>query len=387
LFAVHPVHSEVVLSFANNKDSLAFALIALTAIAWRRSTGWDRWYAASLVCYALAMFSKEAAAATLPALLFVHDVVLGGRPNGGGRRAGAAARRVLPFAALGAALGLLFLASHSLEGLGGAMEAIFTESNGRLRTPRDVFLASLGAMPDQLRLLAWPSTLSADYPAPPAPDDGSLSAALGAALWIAGTSLVAALARRRPVASFGIAWTLVLYLPAANLLPLIHHFVAERYLYAPSFGVCLVVGAWYSRTRSADAGRATRHPAFSYAPTLLVAAVVLLGAVRSISRIRDWSSQERLWTAVLDAGLHTPRAHNALGALHAERGEFHEAIEHYRRSATLVNSDEAQCNLGEIYLRAGRREAARRHLQQTLTGNPHHRRAAALLRELERQDG
>ena len=56
---------------------------------------------------------------------------------------------------------------------------------------------------------------------------------------------------RRSLA-FAVAWTVAMYPPPANVVPLGPHFVAERYLYVPSFGACLARGP---RPRRAPAAR------------------------------------------------------------------------------------------------------------------------------------
>ena len=383
-FALHPVHSEVVASFANNKDSMAFVWIALTLLAWRRATGLDspngedgrrsldlRWYLASLAAYGLALFSKEVAAIATPVMLVAHDAVFDPRGASTLDRVRTASRRAAPLALVGAAAIAVFSTSAALPGVGNARDALFVESRGAIATRGDALLASLSSVSEQARLLLWPSRLAADYPKVPA-EGVWTSPGFGAALWVGSIVGAAWLARRLPWMSFGLLWTAILYLPSSNLAPLIHHFVAERYLYAPSFGICLIAGGAWSATRGGS----------RLVATAAGTAVLALAATRTVARAEDWSSSERLWSSAIESGYETPRARNALGAWHLEQGAPERAVEEFARSAELLNTVEAQYQLAYAHARAGNTRAARRHLETALAHDPAHANSRLLLEEL-----
>jgi hypothetical protein len=93
------------------------------------------------------------------------------------------------------------------------------------------------AMAKGVQLLALPGRLSADYPIP---HIVSLwDAALGGSVIIlcVYVLVVVLLAKRLRLASFGLVWALVFLLPVSNIIPITLHFIAERYLYAPSIGL------------------------------------------------------------------------------------------------------------------------------------------------------
>src|SRR6185436_8538315 len=67
LFAVHPVHVEVVASIENRKDMLAMLFGAMSVLLYRSRAAWG--YAASLVALLLALSAKDAAAIGIGGML------------------------------------------------------------------------------------------------------------------------------------------------------------------------------------------------------------------------------------------------------------------------------------------------------------------------------
>lgn len=80
------------------------------------------------------------------------------------------------------------------------------------------------------------------------------------------------------------------FLPATNLFFYVGFVIAERVLYIPSMGFCLLVAtgtrALYIRLRS---------PRCRAALLCLCAALVLLNGTRTVRRNRDWSNEESLY--------------------------------------------------------------------------------------------
>eukprot|EP00053_Salpingoeca_punica_P006232 m.59591 g.59591 ORF g.59591 m.59591 type:complete len:651 (+) comp13595_c0_seq2:136-2088(+) len=92
---------------------------------------------------------------------------------------------------------------------------------------------------------------------------------------------------------FGLAWTVVTFLPASGLLVEVGYAVAERLLYTPSMGFCLyaALGGWFLYSRG---------PAWlrSVLPALLVVVLCLYG-VRIWTRNEDWASERSLYESGL----------------------------------------------------------------------------------------
>jgi len=228
LFAFHPIQSEAVIGIAHRKELLAmifFCSSYLSYLRWgRRSWG----LGLSLLAYALALLSKQVAL-TLPALLLAHELILP-------RRELSAPRRFLPLLLYLLLPALAFLLQFQDFRLFGRFQPVdFAGAKYYL-----ILATELQAFPVYLRLAFFPMHLNVDYYLPLVGSPWSLGPILGIVTLSSLVLLVLLLARRKPVLAFGLAWYLLNLAPVLNLIPA-NAFLAERYLYIPSAGVCLVL--------------------------------------------------------------------------------------------------------------------------------------------------
>jgi len=228
-FAVHPVQVEAVTWVSGRRDVLYgfFALLTVLAFAaYERREGRWRWglYAASIVCCASSLLSK-ASAMMLPAALVASVIVLGQRREGLRRRLTALA----PHLVMAAAAVAVHLAVASSGGV---------VKDSVLGTRVASVPWALGAY---LRLIFFPVGLATPYGGVPLAfsDTGRILASSAAVLGALAVGWWAA--SRRQVAVFGMAWWLLFLLPVSNVVPL-STLLAERYLYMPLLGVCIVAG-------------------------------------------------------------------------------------------------------------------------------------------------
>lgn len=367
IFAVHPVHTEAVASIAYRKDILAAIFVLLALILWRASHRSPLRYAGALLCVLLGVASKEVAAIGVAPMLVLADLLPGsGRPERLTARARSAVLRALPIVVITVAATVL-LAGNLVERFDEAR--IQQTIDPQMERYSQVLSASLAAVPGVSRLLIFPVTLSIDYPVPAATglfSPRSLAGAAILALWILG---VVTLFRRCAVAGFAAAWTLILYLPCSNIVPLTQFFVAERYLYTPSFGFCLLLAL----AALAALELFERRQDHSRRAAVLAAAGLLICAygVRTVVRNADWASSHAIWSSAERAGMSTHRVHNNLGiALHG-RGEFEAAIAQYRKTLELRPKDTtARFNLGNSCLALGRFDEAEQAYRETVSIEP-----------------
>ena len=366
LFAVHPVHAEAVASLENRKEILAMIFVATSVLLWLRGHAWAT--AAALVAWGLAMHAKEVAAVGLALVLPLADVLIRRLPL---RHALA---RTVPVLALGLVATALY---------GGNVLAQFTPvavdkaTSGAATSAGDALLVFAAAVPSLARLLVFPLTLSADYPTPrpDGPGDGAVLG--GIALVTIAVAGIALAARRAPLAAFALAWTVCMYAPLSTVVPLGPHFVAERYLYVPSFGVCLLVGLGLDALRG--------HAKAAAGATL--ALLVVAGAARSMARVPDWHDGLSLWESAARAipgG--TGRIYAELGLALSRADRSAEAIDHFRRSiAAGPEKADTQSNLGLELFKVGDIEASIPHFARAIEiwpENPifHYNLGTALLR-------
>jgi hypothetical protein len=367
LFAVHPVHTEVAASIENRKEMLAllFALgsIILYRDRGRRHPGWC--YAGALLCVALGMHAKEVAAVGVVVMLPFADLL----PDSERRadfatRRRRATRRALPFVILGV-LATAWYGGNVLRAF--APSAVARNVGSTFASYAEVLTATAASVPAVGRLLVYPARLSTDYPAPVNRRFTDSRAVAGALLVIGWIVATAGVARRAPLLAFGLAWTLIMYLPTANVVPLTSHFLAERYLYVPSFGLCLVAALGFERLHA----RAPAGPRRA----LVVALVIIIlgaGAARSVDRNQDWRDAVSLWTAALEANPEgSGKIHGELGLALVEAGRGTDAIAHLQRALEIGPPEtDFHNNLALALEREGRLAEALPHFEHALAMEP-----------------
>jgi protein O-mannosyl-transferase len=338
LFALHPLHTESVAFVSGRTDVLATLgfLVALLGYARWRETG-RRWsWAGSLVAFALALGAKEVAV-TLPLVLALYDWTRGdfSAGPGTGEPRGVAARRALaryaPYAAILAGYGALRVAV-----LGGMLDSASTP------------WAPLGIrVLTGVKIIGWYAWLMiAPYPANAYYTISPVVPPPGGSWWLATGFLAAALAltavaaRRWPVAGFGAAWFWITLGPSAgvNFLGLSAPIMAERFLYLPSVGFCLVGGVVIGALlRDLEMGRGpSRTREVSVAPALALVLVFAAYAGLTMWRNENWKDDYRLYLHMVETSPQAALPHVNLAFTHMQSGEVQAAREHLAQAVAIV---------------------------------------------------
>jgi len=143
------------------------------------------------------------------------------------------------------------------------------------------------------RLLIWPQVLSYDWSMDAVPRVESAADPRNAitALFYAAIAVIAraAILRRPMVVVVAATMSIASYVPASNVLFYVGFVVAERVLYTPSVGYCLLVG-WSATMLAKRTNR--RRSAVVY---ILYATTVAVYGLRTILRNRDWRDEESLY--------------------------------------------------------------------------------------------
>jgi hypothetical protein len=339
-------------------------------------------YLAAVLCIGLGLLAKEVAALGLIPMLFLADLIPRATcPTRWLHRLRRAALRCAPVLALGLIAISVFagdLRRYFRD------ETIHYETIGFLSNYDAVVATSAAAVPDVLRLMFFPRTLSIDYPVRLQRTLLDPRARVGAAIvmcWVAGTIV---LARTTPVVAFAMAWTAVTYLPCSNIVPLSTFFVAERYLYVPSFGACLLVALAFEHAFVMAAHQRRRW--LRLAPTGVAIALICAASIRSGLRNRDWKDSISLGLSALRAGCDTPRLHDSLGKAFAEAGRYDEAAYHYRTASQQDGPNpHSMVNLAVILEKQGQHEEAISWCEKVLATpeyNPQYREYHALARRV-----
>ncbi len=369
IFAVHPLHVEAVTSIVGRGETLS-ALLALAcillALRWTEE-GRRRALAASLFAYLLANLTKESAAVA-PALVFLF---LAWSAEGGlGTRFRTAWRRGLAFY-VGSAIVLAGVFALRAAILGGALRSrntgIFQLENPlaplspatRAANAAAIFFRYLGRLVLPVRLSADESAWSLPLLSPQellffgAP--ALLVALCAAAVWRL---------RDRSVAAAGLLFLVLAALPASNLLFPTGTIFAERLMYLPSAGFCLIAGA-------AVVGAARRFAEAPLARLSALAALAVAFGARTVIRNPVWDGDLVLFANLVRESPASAKAHYDYAYASAEAGETRRALEHYTRATEIFPRYwDAWAGQGRMRRVLGDLEGAEEDYAQSLRCNP-----------------
>jgi hypothetical protein len=364
LFAVHPLMTEGA-GYISGRSELLCGLFFLAALLFSREamlrlasptaqppgrTGIALPLALAVVCGALALLSKEVAAA-LPVVALAYDWLLLPGPPEARRR-----RLVRVFIPAIVAAGLA--AAYRLSVLVGADASFSRSPILNLLTQSIVIWRYVGL----LVLPIGQSIMHGVHTVTSLLDPLGL-AALGG---LTGLAILAFGVRDTvPLVAFGILWFLTVIAPSSSVVAL-REGMAEHRAYFASAGVFVVVAALASRVLSRD-GR-TDVPA-GYAAALGLV-VVVLGSV-TVARNRVWQDPVALWrqAAVAVPGMWEP--HYVLGDSLREAGDCAAAIGEYQTVLEMrPDNRDARLNLGICLGQAGRLDEADAAFHEVLRADP-----------------
>jgi tetratricopeptide (TPR) repeat protein len=360
LFAVHPVHTEVVCGIVGRAEMLACAGTLLACLAWfRAARGPAAWGAVAPAAYLTGMLSKETGVVA-PALILIGEALLSGRRwlLRGDRRA------VVVFAGLLAAAAV-FLVLRAGAVSGRSVHVAFAGASDaeRIWTALRVGLEYVG-------LLLAPVRLSADYPAaavPIARAPWELGTAAALALLAAAGWLLVRARSRLPGAAWGAAFFLAAIFPVSNMAFAIGVAKAERLLYTPSAGFVVLVAGLCLPLFQRGAARAA---------LLGLSAATLAGAALTVRRSADWRDDCALAAATVATAPDSPLFRTRLAACELEAGRPDSARSHLLRALEIQPAfPTALLYLGVLEREAGRYEEAIEPLRRLLAAEPDHQEA------------
>jgi len=205
-------------------------------------------------------------------------------------------------------------------------------ANHRL-TPWQNFLSMPVLFGQYVFKLLWPANLNYYYYFIPENTAGWKFIA-GVLLIAALTFAVFRLRKTQPLLSFAIAWFFITLAPALSIANVSDSVFAERYVFVPSLGFC-VLAAWAGLHLPLGPFRKqTLQAAYSFFALLLAFYVVQVER-----RIPDWHDGVRLFE---NAALQSPRFANAqldLGESYYQVGKYDLAIAPIERSLALGRAD------------------------------------------------
>jgi len=315
LFAIHPIHTEVVANVKSRDEIMSLLFMCLTLIfAYKyeeQKTNSKfpktnpKWLLLGMLCYFLTFLSKEYAITLiflLPLMFYLFkDYSISKSVNA-----------FLPYLFVVAAYFAIRMyvavqmAEHNTDGQITSLQGLLSFFSKikpsdkdvmadpyYLATPAQKIATEITTSLNYLRLLIFPYPLSSDYSynAIPYKDFSNLLVWLSIVVHGALIALIIMLFRMRHVLCFAIAFYLLHLLLINNFIFNLGGTMGERLIYHSSVGFALALAyliyIGYQRLKPASAGKASI--------VALIAVIVILCGIQTIARNADWKSNTTLF--------------------------------------------------------------------------------------------
>ncbi|KAM6896154.1 protein O-mannosyl-transferase TMTC1 [Lycodopsis pacificus] len=406
LFAVHPVHTEAVSGIVGRADVLACLLFLLTFLSYIRSVAVrdsedslpctvSAWFLLiSLLLGTCAMLVKETGITVFGVCVLYDALVLCRKPlvnHLSGSRFRDLHHICSPFIKRACLISgyVVIIMSLRLWLMGGSMPLFSEQDNPASFSPHLMtriltysYLLSFNAW-----LLLAPVVLCYDWQVGSIPLVESLGDVRLVATAILGVVMVALCLRcvfslqrqeSRQVL-VGMLFLVFPFIPASNLFFRVGFVVAERVLYMPSMGYCILVAHGLGRLCSV-VGR--------WGTTVLSVSMLLLLLLFSWKTVQQnhvWLSREALFRSGIQTLPHNAKVHYNYANFLKDSGRHQEAIHHYTTALRLFpRHASAMNNLGTLTRDP---EEAERYYRKALDTNPQHNRALFNLGNLLKSQG
>jgi tetratricopeptide (TPR) repeat protein len=365
VFAVHPTHVESVAWITERKDVLSTFFLLLAMLAYLRYCDGSRWhYFLMLIWFALSLLAKQMGVTLWIVLLLLDFWPLRRSSVGWTNR-------------LIEKIPLLLLA------IAASVATFIAQRNGgAVVSAQDLSLAiraqaAIVGYARYLLAMVWPVNLSVFYPYQRDWPWETVSACGVLLLLISGACVL--LRHRQPWLIVGWLWFVIMLMPVSGMIQVGSAAIADRYLYMPSVGLCIMV-AWSVRQWVIVRDSIFRR---TLVGMLAIVAITFLGVMAFI-QTGYWQNSHALRAHAIsiindpeDAHIQLAKLYQKEGNLSAASGEYElaiqvaprdftpefefanilqdapaEAIPHYQRAMQLSpHNAKVANNLGVAYLR------------------------------------
>uniref|UniRef100_A0A668A181 dolichyl-phosphate-mannose--protein mannosyltransferase n=1 Tax=Myripristis murdjan TaxID=586833 RepID=A0A668A181_9TELE len=407
LFSVHPIHTEAVSGIVGRADVLACLLFLLTFLSYIRSVGVcvsaDAVpstvsvcsLVASLLLGTCAMLVKETGITVFGVCVLYDALVLCRRPlisHLSGSRLRDLLHICSPLIKRACLISgyVVIIMSFRLWLMGGSMPLFSEQDNPASFSPHLLtrFLTYSYLLSFNAWLLLAPVVLCYDWQVGSIPLVESLgdvrncaTVLLAVAMLALCLQCVSSLQVRQESREVlvGILFLVFPFIPASNLFFRVGFVVAERVLYMPSMGYCILVVHGLGRLCSVVGRWGTT--ALSVSMLLLL----LLFSWKTVQQNHIWLSREALFRSGIQTLPHNAKVHYNYANFLKDSSRHQEAIHHYTTALRLYpRHASAMNNLGTLTRHP---EEAERYYRQALDINPQHNRALFNLGNLLKSQG
>ena len=357
LFAIHPVHTEVVdwIAAVPELEVTFFVLLTFWLFTQLDRNSW-KFHLATGASFAVALLCKEPALMFAPlAIAFEHFV----RPDNRGASLLGKITRYAPLCAVAAAYLLLRVA------LFGKLAPVL--QHAQITWPQAIY-SGFALVAGYAKYLFWPAPLSAFHVFHASVSPWELPVILGMFVVLISIALIVYLSKRVPEPAFCIFWIGITLGPVLNARWMASNVFTERYLYLPSVGFCWLV-AWYG-VRLWDRSTATtawRRSILAVAS----AAIVLISVLTIVRRNPIWRDDMTLYTRTLqiDPGAAVIRSNRA--SLYFDALQYDKALPEWQLALAQKPDNVVTMNaLGILYTRLNRYDDAEASFEQAIAAKP-----------------
>ncbi len=381
LFAVHPVHTEVVAS-VKSQDELLSVLFAFLALSYagtliKADKFSVKYCLLSIGCYSVALLAKEGVFAMILIFPLAFCLLLS-----------QSIKRSLVYSLQYLGIALLFLFARHLVLNGQVQNYQNTIMENVLYGAKGFAEVTATKMEilfhyQRLFFVPWPLSWDYSYNEVPIVDWTSLTAWVSLLLYVGMLVFALLKLRKQSVISFGIFFFLIMLAPTANLFFLNGSTVSERSLFFPSLGLIMAVVYGTAQLLKVDILNFTGNgiKRFKWIFGVVIGLFVCLSFIRS----NDWQSNFTIYKAGAENAPNSSRTNLSFGNQYLKLGitetnrqakiEYYtKAIKYLKRSTDILPSNkDALYNIGLCYAGMGDKTKAYESYQHALTYYPKHR--------------
>ena len=398
LFATNPIQTEAVNAISFREDLMAMCFFLLSLLLYAKSSVSESdptkapdlmrgltplpkknsYYIAALFTFTLALFSKEMAV-TLPLVIILYDLCFTQSKD----RTKVIYKQGIYYLGFFLVLALYLFGrffifsnpSGSSDYFGGSIYL--------------TFLTMFKVFALYLRLLLLPINLCADYVVKVSlsPFEPLVAVGMGLVIIILIIGFKLYKWERSPelessrLVSFALLYFFITLLPVSNIIPLGIP-MAERYLYMPSLGFCIVLGVILAKISQLKIGGVGSDP--TKAPTLMwgltplksasilsLILLLLFYSITTINRNKIWANNFVLWEETVKNSPDSSRAYNNRGNAYGKKGQYDQAIKDFNRAIELKPDDAlAYNNRGNAYQYKGEYDQAIKDISRAIELKP-----------------
>jgi tetratricopeptide (TPR) repeat protein len=360
LWAVHPIHTEAITYMSATADPMGTFFILLSLVFFTKKK-----LVISLVCFILALMSKEATV-VLPGLIFiVHFMNLDKD-----KRLNVKEYKFLIWYAF---ITIIYLCLRKTILNFDETFSVYKVSNIYTENISYRIFTYLASFTEYMKILMMPIQLHMERDFSVYTSFLSFSVASGALLVL--ILLIASLylyKKNIDVFLFSLLWFFISFIPMMGILIPVNSFILEHWLYLPSMTFFLVIALILMKLDRA------------WMRYSLLVMILLPSSFLTYQRNKDWKDPITFYSNILKYSKGSARVHNNLAMAFSDNDEWPKAITHYQKAITLQDTyPQTHYNLARLYLRRDKIQLALEHLKRSLEIDESFKHASDLIIKIQ----